>query len=99
MSRTAKQRDYPEKGVGKGPQLQGRVREYGVYGIFPFLVISGTVLGCNWSVRTYDCFEVGGLMSLSAFGPVVAVGTFALSFHSSSLLPKSSLHTDVCNSL
>ena len=31
----------------------------GMYGIFPFSVILGTVLGCNWSVRADGYFELG----------------------------------------
>lgn len=47
-------------------------------GIFPFLVILEVMLGSNWSLRTYGYFEVGCLMSLSAFSLVVSVGSFAV---------------------
>ena len=46
-----------------------------------FLVILGTVPGCNWSVRVYGYFEVGPLMSLCAFSWVVPVGPFALLYN------------------
>lgn len=47
-------------------------------GIFSFLVILGTVLGCHWSVRVCGYLEVGRLRSLFAFILVVAVGPLAL---------------------
>ena len=66
---------------------------WGMYGIFPFFIILGTVPGCNRSVRTCGYFEVGCLMSLFAFSSVVAVAPLPWShFHSLSLLPKRSLY-------
>ena len=42
----------------------------GMYELFPFFVILGTVPGCNWSVRAYGYFEVSRLMRLFAFSSV-----------------------------
>lgn len=54
----------------------------GMFGIFSFLVILGTVPCCNWSVRACSYFEVGHLMRLMpfllAFSSVIAVGPFTL---------------------
>ena len=44
----------------------------------PFLVILGTIPGCNWSVRAYGYFEVGRFMNLFAFSSVVVVGPLTL---------------------
>lgn len=51
----------------------------GKYGMFPFLIILGTVPGCNLSVRAYGFLQVGHLMSQFAISSsVVSVGPFAL---------------------
>lgn len=44
---------------------------------FPFLIVLGTVPGCNWLVRAYGSFEVGPFMSLFAFSSMVSLGPLA----------------------
>ena len=56
-----------------------------MYRIFLFLVILGTVPGCNWSVRAYGYFPVGCLMSMFAL-PIGTqfsshCGPFCLALH------------------
>ena len=79
--RDSKEETISNKMVARGHSYWAEWGSMGTYGIFPFLVISGTVPSYNWSVRAYGYFygyfEMGRLMSLFACSLVVAVGPFA----------------------
>lgn len=71
VDKTAKER--LRWGGGEGPQLLGRVKEYGIFGN-----LRNCVPSCNWSVRAYGYFEVGSLVSLFTMSLVVTLGPFLL---------------------
>ena len=74
-------RDYLPWGSGGGHSYTIERGSIGTYGIFPFLVILGTVSGCI------------GQLGPMAMSFKESVGPFALFiFHCSSLLPKSGLY-------